>query len=281
RQQHETWNKFSPGWKKWDSRVMKGFEPIGDALISAAGLRENSSAGFQILDVATGTGEPGLTAAKHLPKGKVIGIDISEAQIQVANGKAKASSIINFEGIVYDGKRIPFNDGAFDAVLCRHGIMFFPDIVEGIKEMVRVLKFSGKIALSSWGIKEKNPWQGVFGSVAKEILSLPPPDPELPHPFRCSDRFQLESFLRQSGIEPMAGYPKEIIGSFSFESPEQYFQFITEVSPATAKPMAEASEEQKKIIKEKVIEKARAFAKGDEILFPWSALVAAGIKPKA
>ena len=58
-QQKATWDKFSPGWKKWDEFTMNFLKPMGDAIITHLQLKNNDS----ILDVATGTGEPGLTIA--------------------------------------------------------------------------------------------------------------------------------------------------------------------------------------------------------------------------
>lgn len=58
-QQRETWDRFSAGWKKWDTLVLGWLAPYGEAMIRHAKLREDSN----VLDVAAGTGEPGLTAA--------------------------------------------------------------------------------------------------------------------------------------------------------------------------------------------------------------------------
>src|SRR5215207_3663452 len=66
-QQRETWDRFSSGWKKWDKMVQRWLAPFGNAMIRHANLREDS----RVLDVAAGTGEPGLTAAALVPHGLV------------------------------------------------------------------------------------------------------------------------------------------------------------------------------------------------------------------
>ena len=78
-QQRQTWDKFSAGWNKWDELVLGWLAPVGQELIGSAGLREDSN----VLDVAAGTGEPGLTAAALVPKGMVISTDLSERMLQV------------------------------------------------------------------------------------------------------------------------------------------------------------------------------------------------------
>jgi len=83
-QQQETWDRFSPGWKKWDDLVISWIAPVRDALIDAARLRPSS----HLLDVASGTGEPGLSAAALFPEGRVTITDLAPKMLKVAEEKA-------------------------------------------------------------------------------------------------------------------------------------------------------------------------------------------------
>ena len=83
-QQKEIWNRFSPGWKKWDSFNMNFLQPMGEAIIAYLRIKESD----QVLDIATGTGEPGLTIATLARKGKVIGTDLSEGMLSLAGAHA-------------------------------------------------------------------------------------------------------------------------------------------------------------------------------------------------
>jgi ubiquinone/menaquinone biosynthesis C-methylase UbiE len=67
-QQKASWNKFSPGWKKWDALTMDFLKPMGDEIIRSI----NPKGEDVVLDIAGGTGEPGLTIATLLKGGKVI-----------------------------------------------------------------------------------------------------------------------------------------------------------------------------------------------------------------
>ena len=71
-QQQQTWDKFSPGWKKWDTWTMNFLRPMGQQIIDALHIKETD----QVLDVATGTGEPGLAIAKLASRGHVTGFDL-------------------------------------------------------------------------------------------------------------------------------------------------------------------------------------------------------------
>ena len=65
-QQKNTWNKYSSGWRKWDEVLMTAMLPIADSLIGALELNGNE----HVLDVASGTGEPGLSLSTLLPEGR-------------------------------------------------------------------------------------------------------------------------------------------------------------------------------------------------------------------
>src|SRR6476659_2656171 len=91
--QKDAWNKSSVGWKKWDSRVMTFLGPMSDEMIHMMNIEDH----YNILDVATGTGEPGLTIASLLKNGKVTGTDLSEKMLEVANENAANRGFTNFE----------------------------------------------------------------------------------------------------------------------------------------------------------------------------------------
>ncbi|MBK5273281.1 MAG: class I SAM-dependent methyltransferase, partial [Bacteroidia bacterium] len=122
-QQKQSWNKFSPGWKKWDSLTMGFLQPLGTAIIAAI----KPSGNKMVLDIAAGTGEPGLTIASMLDGGKVIITDLAEEMLAIAKENAERRNIRNIETIACDASELPFADNSFDAVSCRLGFMFFPD----------------------------------------------------------------------------------------------------------------------------------------------------------
>ncbi len=145
-QQKKTWNKYASGWRKWDEILMTTMRPIGDSLINSLNLKGNE----HVLDVASGTGEPGLTLSALLPDGRVTGSDLSENMVEIANEHARERSITNYQSLRCDASNMPFEDNYFDHVICRFGIMFFPDIESGLHEMTRVLKPGGRLSVAVW-----------------------------------------------------------------------------------------------------------------------------------
>jgi SAM-dependent methyltransferase len=126
--QRDTWDRFSAGWKKWDGMVLSWLAPFGEAMIRQARLREDSN----VLDIAVGTGEPGLTAAALVPRGHVTLTDLAEHMLAVATEERTRRGLGNVETRVCDASALPFADASFDTVLCRFGFMFFPDVSAAI-----------------------------------------------------------------------------------------------------------------------------------------------------
>ena len=124
-QQKASWNKFSPGWKKWDDLTMDFLKPMGDEIIRLLKPINNEV----ILDVAGGTGEPGLTIASMLKDGKVSITDLAESMLEIARENATKRGIKNIEIRACDVCELPFDDNTFDAISCRKGFMFFPDML--------------------------------------------------------------------------------------------------------------------------------------------------------
>ncbi len=110
-------------------------------------------AGERVLDLACGTGIVARTAVPMVqPGGEVFGVDFNPAQI--ATARSIDSSIEWREG---DAGSLPFMDQEFDLVVCQQGFQFFPDGVQAVKEIHRVLKPGGRVGISVWSSIEKCP----------------------------------------------------------------------------------------------------------------------------
>ncbi|HYJ18009.1 MAG TPA: class I SAM-dependent methyltransferase [Burkholderiales bacterium] len=151
-------------WSTGDFAVI-GWNTVypGELICEAVGLR----AGQKVLDVATGSGNAALSAARR--GCEATGIDYVPALIGRARERAAAERLpARFE--VGDCEDIPFPDGSFDAVLSVYGSIFAPDAEKAAQELVRVCKPGGKIGMSNW--TPAGFWGQTFGLVGKY---LPPP----------------------------------------------------------------------------------------------------------
>jgi hypothetical protein len=113
--QRATWARLSAGWEKWDTIILDQLGPVGAAMIERLGIAED----HQHLDVAAGTGEPGLSIARLVPKGRVVLTDLVAEMLEVAARRAEAQGISNIETQVCSADDLPFNDATFDSVSVR------------------------------------------------------------------------------------------------------------------------------------------------------------------
>jgi len=222
-QQREVWNKFSEGWKKWDDLTMDFLKPMADAIIRRLKPEHEDI----ILDVASGTGEPGLTIASMLRGGKVIAIDLAEGMLDVALEKANRRGIKNYEAFTCDVCDLPFPDNSFDAISCRFGFMFFPDMSLAAKEMVRVLKPGGRIAVTVWNEPEKNFWATSVLSIVNKNMKVVPPPQGAPGLFRCAKSGLIPDLLKQAGLKNIS--ETEVGGKLKPGNRKIYWNFMTEV----------------------------------------------------
>lgn len=271
-QQRELWNTFSPGWRKWDGFVMRWLQPIGEKLIEADQLREDD----HILDIATGTGEPGLTAAKKVRKGKVTGTDVAEGMVSLAQENAKIKDISNYQALVSDASHLPFQDNAFSVILCRFGVMYFANPQADVKEIVRVLKKGGRIAFSAWTQPEKNPWATTSGKTVQEILQLPPPSFDAPGIFRHAQAGVLAQLFQGAGLNNIQ--EAEVQGELVFESAEQYWEYTMDVIAPVAVALSKVDAVTREKVKQAILLRAKSFEKNGKIVFPWSSWVVSGVK---
>jgi ubiquinone/menaquinone biosynthesis C-methylase UbiE len=137
-------------------------------LLARAALRQ----GERVLDVACGTGLIAFAAAQAIgAQGSVVGVDLSGRMVDAAANRARARMLpaMRFERM--DAESLEFPDASFDVALCALGLMYMPDPAQALREMRRVLRPGGRMALAVWGERSLCGWAPVFGIVASEVES--------------------------------------------------------------------------------------------------------------
>ena len=271
-QQKETWNKFSPGWKKWDELTMDFLKPMGDEIIHLL----NPEANDVVLDIAAGTGEPGLSIAAKVANGKVIITDLSEGMLEVAKENAVKRGISNIETKVCDVCDLPFEDNTFDSISCRLGFMFFPDMQLAAKEMYRVLKPGGKIATTVWAAPDKNFWSTATLAVINKNMEIPAPPREAPGLYRCAQRGLVSGLLNGVGFKNVS--ESEVKVKLNAGTTETYWNFMTDVVAPVVAAMSKADEAMKSNIKSEVLESVLQKYTEGEIAIDGNAIIVYGEK---
>ncbi len=247
-QQRQSWNKFSPGWKKWDRLTMEFLRPMGESIIKSI----KPAGDDRVLDIAAGTGEPGLTIASMLDNGKVVITDLAEDMLAIARENAAFRNIGNIQTVACDVCELPFEDDSFDAISCRFGFMFFPDMQLAANEMARVLKPGGRMATSVWNLPEKNYWvTAMMGTIAKN-MEMPQPPPGSPGMFRCSKPGLMKAIFEEAGFKNIR--EQEVLTQLNAGTVETYWNMMTEVGAPIVAALSKADEATRKKIKNEVFE---------------------------
>ena len=270
--QRATWAGLSASWEKWDSVIMDQLGPVGTAMIERLGIADDQ----QHLDIAAGTGEPGLSVAALAPRGHVVLTDLSAEMLDIATRRANAQGITNVETTVCSADDLPFGDATFDSISVRFGYMFFPDVARATAEFARVLEPGGRLCSSVWVEPEENPWTTIaMQAIATEAV-LPPPDPDGPSMFRCAAPGYVSALYEAAGLRDVAEWNVGV--ELVAQSPAQYWEMISEHVSLAAAALQQVGEPARQRIAEAVIARAGAYEEGGKVRIPGVARCIVGTK---
>jgi SAM-dependent methyltransferase len=255
--QRAAWARLSAGWEKWDSVIMDQLGPISAAMLERLGIADDQ----RHLDVAAGTGEPGLTIARLAPRGHVVLTDLSAEMLGVAVRRADAHGITNCETTVCSADDLPFGDAAFDSVSVRLGYMFFPDVIAATAEFARVLKPGGRLCSSVWVRPEENPWTSIIMQAIAAEVALPAADPDAPGMFRCAAPGYVSALYEAAGLRDVAEWDVGV--ELVTRSPAEYWEMMSEHVSLAVAALARVGEAARERIADVVIAKASLF-EGDD-----------------
>lgn len=243
-QQREMWNNAAAGWQNWWETVERGAQKVSNKLVELAEIKP----GDKVLDIATGIGEPAVTAARRVkPNGKVVAIDISPQMLLIAKTRAKSlglDDIIEFRES--DGEKIDLPDSTekFDAILSRWGLMFFPNLSAALVKIREMLVTNGSLSAAVWSAPSKVPWLDLaFASVRKQI-NAPSPAPMTPGPFALADIDALKQSFSEAGFRDIKTNTIQV--TFEFDSPESYTKLHQQTATRIHAMLANQTEEVKK-----------------------------------
>jgi ubiquinone/menaquinone biosynthesis C-methylase UbiE len=184
--------------------------------------------GEAALDIACGTGIVARLAAKRMGRGLVTGLDLNTAMLAVARRvPTEGAAITWLEGSALD---LPFPADSFDMVFCQQGLQFFPDQGRALGEICRVLKRSGRAALSVYGPIERTPGANAFALALDDVVGRNASQIKRgEHSF--NNPTQLEALLRSSGFNAVDVQTVEEI--IVFPSVLDYVRFQLLATPMT------------------------------------------------
>ena len=224
------WRAAASGWRTWYSTLEAEHagRVASDALVDRAGV----GPGDRVLDVASGYGEPGLTAARAVGShGLVVCCDISQPMLDFAGERAAEAGVGNVQFAVGDAEELDFGSEPFDAVISRAGLMYFVDVAGTLSRLRSCLRTGGRLAASVWSTPDKVAFAAPV-PVMLELLELPAPPVGAPGPFALSDVTRLATVVSEAGFEDVTTGALQVV--YELESPAAATRWLRDVAPPIA-----------------------------------------------
>jgi SAM-dependent methyltransferase len=248
-------------------------QPVTDALVEYA----RPESGMQVLDLASGTGEPAISLALRVgAAGHVTALDLSAELLEIAEKRAVARGLKNFSTQRADAHSLPFPDHSFDLATSRFGVMFFRDPVTALGELRRVLRSGARACFLAWGPFDQPYWRSTMGVVHRRVGGpLLPPDG--PNPFRFAETGSLSAVLRSAGFNDIEEEMKTLPWTWPGSAEEVWDQAQAVAVPF--RPMLErVPDEEWPEIHAAVYEAVSRYSDGDKIAFGAQVILASGRK---
>ncbi len=259
--------------EKWKTRSAAMGRNVTQALVEYAAARP----GMQVLDLATGTGEPGISIAHIVgPGGHVYALDLSADLLELARKRAEQRQLGNITFQQGDAHSLPLPDASFDLATCRFGVMFFKDVNAALRELHRVLRPGARACFAAWGPFQQPYWQSTWGVVMKHLGS-PPLPAEAQSAFRFCDPANLSKTLADAGFQQCEAFVRNLPWTWRGTAAEVWeyaqavstpFRSLADQVPATDWPQINAD----------VYDAVSKYARDDGIHFGADIILASGTK---
>lgn len=189
--------------------------PVGDIVAG----RADPGPGARVLDVGCGAGATTLDMARRVgPDGRAVGVDVSDALLELARQRARAEAVDNLDFVRADAATHDFGAPTFDAAISRYGVMFFEDPDAAFANLRRAVRPGGGLTFACWRSAAENPLTLVPLEAAAPFLPEPPRAPaDGPGRFAFADPDRVRGILDRSGWRQVAIEPLDVVTPVSFD----------------------------------------------------------------
>jgi ubiquinone/menaquinone biosynthesis C-methylase UbiE len=232
------WSQAAPGWRRWWQKLEA--DTVSERLVELADVKQDE----RVLDVATGIGEPAVTAARRVgSQGRVVATDISSAMLEIARERAAELGLTNIDFLQAAAEELEPPEPGFDIALSRFGLMFFADVSEALRRIRHTLVPGGRFAAAVWGAHVRSALFSAALDVVERELAAPRSPPRAPGTFALAHRGQLEALLRRAGFVNVHSEAIEL--STAFASADEYVEYLRETGVTIQNLLAEEREERR------------------------------------
>ncbi|MEZ5777907.1 MAG: class I SAM-dependent methyltransferase [Paracoccaceae bacterium] len=268
----EQWNRAAAGWNAHSAAIRQWLRKSTDAMISMADVSD----GMRVLDVAAGAGDQTMDLAARVGSGgTVLATDISPAILAFAEENAAKAGFRTVGTLVADAEGLPLEDAAFDAAICRLGLMLLPRPEQSLREIHRVLKPGARLSTLVFSTIESNPCLSILMSTACRHAGVAPPDPYLPGRLTSLGKpGLLADMFGRAGFRNIV--TARIDAPFRLPSARHYVEFVRDSGAPVVQIMARLSPEARQDAWVEIEETLSQFAAGDGWAGPNELLLATG-----
>jgi ubiquinone/menaquinone biosynthesis C-methylase UbiE len=197
----QQWEDAAEAWHRWGPTLETWLGEATERMLDAAALTEGSS----VLDVAAGAGGQSLAAARRVGvTGRVLATDISPTILTYAAKAAAEAGYANLDTQAVDGEELDVDEGSFDAVISRVGLIYFPDQQRALAGMRRALRPGGRLSAVVYSTPDRNEFFSIPVGIIRRRAELPPPLPGQPGPFSLGAPGVIEDAFTQAGFRDVS-----------------------------------------------------------------------------
>jgi len=269
---HGLWTAVTPSWAEHADDIDARAAGLTEAMLTAV------HPGDRVLELACGPGGLGLAAAPLVgPSGEVVVSDVVPEMTAIAAGRSAAAGLGNVSARPLDLEDITEPDGAYDVVLCREGLMFAAEPARAVAQITRVVRPGGRVGVSVWGPRERNPWLGLVFDAASAQLGTPMPPPGMPGPFAISDGEQLRTLMVDAGLAEVD--VREVAVPLATASFEEWWGRTSSLAGPLSALLASLPLDAGAALQEGLRRAVAPYVTPDGLRFPGVALLATGRRP--
>jgi ubiquinone/menaquinone biosynthesis C-methylase UbiE len=228
-EERAAWDRIAPGYDRTNTPTQMW---LGNEALRRAGLR----AGMRFLDVASGSGALSIPAARI--GARVLAVDHSSVMLALLNRRAREERL-SVETLVMDGHSLALEDNSFDLAGSQFGVMLFPDMPKGIREMMRVVKPGGRVLMVVYGDPRAIDFFSFFVRAIQSVrpnFAGPPMDPP-PLPFQLRDPERLRRELAAAGLKEIQ--VETITEATNFRSGKELWEWTVWSNPIVEQVLGE------------------------------------------
>jgi ubiquinone/menaquinone biosynthesis C-methylase UbiE len=269
----EQWQEAAAAWHRWGPQLEAWLGEATEAMLDLARIGPRD----RVLDIAAGAGGQSIAAARRVgPQGNVLATDISSNILEYAQREARRAELENVATRVMDGEEIEVDEAAYDAVISRVGLIYFPNQQGALRGIRRALRPGRRLAAIVYSTPERNEFFSIPVSIIRRRANLPPPAPGQPGPFSLGGEGVLAAAYEEAGFREIE--TRLVLAPLRLRSAAECVRFERESFGALHQMLAGLDEAAREEAWAEIESELERFEGPDGFVGPCELLVAAGTK---